>query len=41
MSDDILAYRLLKNVNLKQRKEQLIKVTINAFCYNLMKEQLK
>ena len=41
MSDDILAYHLLKNVNLKQRKEQLIKVSINVFCYNLIKEQLK
>ena len=41
MSDDILAYPLLKNANLKQGKEQPIKVTINDLCYNLMKEQLK
>ena len=41
MSDDILAYRLLKNANLKQSKEQLIKATISDLCYNLMKEQLK
>ena len=41
MSDDILAYRLLKNVNLKQSKEHLIKATISVLSYNLMKEQLK
>ena len=38
MSDDILAYHLLKNANLKQSKEQLIKATISDLRYNLMKE---
>ena len=41
MSDNILAYRLMKNVNLKQSKEKLIKATINDLGYNLMKKQLK
>ena len=41
MSDDILAYRLLKNVNLKRSKEHLIKATISVLSYNLMMEQLK
>ena len=41
MSDDILAYRLLKNANLKQSKEQLIIAAISDLRYNLMKEQLK
>ena len=34
MSDDILAHRLLMNDNLKQSKDQLIKVTISDLCYN-------
>ena len=41
MSDNILAYSLLKNANVKQSKEQLIKATISDLRYNLMKEQLK
>ena len=41
MSDDILAYRLLKNANLQRSKEQLIKATISEIHYNLMKEQSK
>ena len=41
MSDNILAYCLLKNANLKQSKEQLIKAIISDLCYNLMKERLK
>ena len=39
--DNILAYRLMKNVNLKQSKEKLIKANINDLGYNLMKKQLK
>ena len=41
MLDNILSYHLLKNANLKQSKEQLIKATISDLCYNLMKKQLK
>ena len=41
MSDDVLAYRLLKNANLKQSKEQLIKATISDLKYSIMKDQLK
>ena len=41
MSDNILAHHLLKNANLKQSKEQLIKATISNLHYNLIKEQLK
>ena len=39
MPDSVLAYRFLKNTNLKQTKEQLIKVTINNSIYSLMKDQ--
>ena len=39
MPDSVLAYRFLKNTNLKQSKEQLIKVTINNSIYSLMKDQ--
>ena len=41
MSDNIVAYHLLKNTNLIQSKEQLIKATIIDLRHNLMKEQLK
>ena len=41
MLDNILAYCLLKNANLKQSKEQPIKAIISDLRYNLMKEQLK
>ena len=41
MSDNILAHHLLKNANLKQSKEQLIKATTSDLRYNLIKEQLK
>ena len=41
MSDNIVAYHLLKNINLIQSKEQLIKATIIDLRLNLMKEQLK
>ena len=41
MSDNILAYCLLKNANSKQSKEQLIKAIISDLRYNLMKERLK
>ena len=41
MSDDILAYRLLKAANLSNHHEELIKATIPDLKYDLMKDQLK
>ena len=41
MSDDILAYRLLKSANLSSYYEELIKATIPDLKYNIMKDQLK
>ena len=41
MSDDILAYRLLKSANLSSYHEELIKATIADLKYNIMKDQLK
>ena len=41
MSDDILAYRLLKAANLSNHHKELIKATIPDLKYDLMKDQLK
>ena len=41
MSDDILAYRLLKSANLSSFHEELVKATILDLQYNIMKDQLK
>ena len=41
MSDDILAYRLLKAANLTPQHEELIKATITDLKFDSMKEQLK
>ena len=41
MSDDVLAYRLLKSANLSNNHEQLIKATLPELHYDLMKDQLK
>ena len=41
MSDDILAYRLLKSANLSEKHEQLAKATISDLKFDVMKDQLK
>ena len=41
MSDDILAYHLLKSANLSNQHEQLAKATVSDLEYNIMKDQLK
>ena len=41
MSDDILAYQLLKSANLSTHYEELIKATIPDLQYNIMKDQLQ
>ena len=41
MSDDILAYQLLKSANLSTHHEELIKAIIQGLQYNIMKGQLK
>ena len=41
MSEDILAYRLLKSANLTETEEQLVKVTIEKMEYDTMVKQLK
>ena len=41
MSEDALAYRLLKSANLSNHYEQLIKATLPELQYDLMKDQLK
>ena len=41
MSDDILAYRLLKAANLTPHHEELIKATLTDLKYGLRKDQLK
>ena len=40
-SDDILAYRLLKNANLTEQNEQLAKATIEKLEYEKVKAKLK
>ena len=40
-SDDLLAYRLLKNANLTESHQQLAKATISQLTYTDMKEKLK
>ena len=37
ISDDLLAYRLLKSANLPTRDEQLVKATIIKLKYDLVK----
>ena len=41
MSNDILAYHLLKSANLSTHHEELIKAAIPDLHYNIMKDQLK
>ena len=41
MSDNLLAYRLLKSANLPELHEQMVKGTITDLKYDLMKDQLK
>ena len=41
MSDDILAYRLLKSANLSEQHEQLAKTTISDLKFDTMKDKLK
>ena len=41
MSDDILAYRLLKSADLSSYHEELVKATILDMQYDIMKDQLK
>ena len=41
MSDDILAYQLLKSANMSTHHEELIKATIPDLQYNIMKDQLQ
>ena len=41
MSEDILAYRLLKSANLSNEHEQLIKATLPELQYDSLKDQLK
>ena len=41
MSEDILAYRLLKSANLHEHHEQLARATVGALTYDNMKLQLK
>ena len=41
MSEDILAYRLLKSANLSERHEQLAKATASDLTFDLIKDQLK
>ena len=40
-SDDLLAYRLLKNTNLSENHEQLAKATITNLTFNDMKQKLR
>ena len=40
MSEDILAYRLLKSANLSEEQEQLVKATIDKYTFEATKEQL-
>ena len=37
----MLAYRLLKSVDLSEDKQQLARATISSFAYDDMKKQLK
>ena len=39
--DGVLAYRLLNNVNLPDKKIQLVPATVNKIKYKIRKEQLK
>ena len=41
MSDNVLAYRLLKSANLPELHEQMVKGTITDLKFDLMKDQLK
>ena len=41
MSEDILAYRLLRSANISQHHEQLARATISDLNYQNMKLQLK
>ena len=40
ISDDVLAYRLLKSANLSTRDKQLVKATITELKYDLLKSKL-
>ena len=39
--DGVLAYRLLKSVNLTKQQKQLVKATVSNMDYQIMKDQLK
>ena len=39
--DGVLAYRSLNNVNLPDKKIQLVPATVNKIKYKIRKEQLK
>ena len=39
--DGVLAYRLLKSVNLTKQQKQLAKATVSNMDYQIMKDQLK
>ena len=41
MSDDILAYCLLKSANFSEQHEQLAKATISDLKFDTIKDQLK
>ena len=41
MSEDILAYRLLKSANFSEQHEQLAKATASDLKFDIMKDQLK
>ena len=41
LSDDILAYQLIKTANLSSQHEELIKATITDLKYDLVKDQVK
>ena len=40
MSDNLLAYHLIKSANLTTREEQLVKVTIKELRYDIVKSNL-
>ena len=41
IAEDILAYRLLKSAHLSEEQEQLVKVTIDKYKFEIMQEQLR
>ena len=41
ISDDLLAYRIIKSANLNEQDEKVVKATISALTYDVVKEKLK